>query len=162
MVDHFVVNCISVIVAGRTQAVCFYFPVLVAVVSRALRSLPRESTDALPYLQPEEEDLLLLPYAEVENVKSIFAGGQNNHTPDYQRVEQSDSETGVNSNSSSDFPSPSQTKEMPTGPVGALQDGSVDAAVASAVAYEVGGSKEAWIDRNPPSVILRQHRFDEM
>lgn len=141
---------------------CLYFPIIVAVISRALRSLPRESTDALPYLQPEEEDLLLVPQAEVENVKSIFAGGQNNHTPDYQRVEQSDSETGVNSNSSSDFPSPSQAKEMSSGPVGALQEGSVDAAAASAVAYEVTGSNENWIDRNPPSVILRQHRFDEM
>lgn len=145
-----------------TQAACFYFPVTLAVISRALRSLPRESTDALPYLQPEEEDLLLLPYAEVENDKSIFAGGQNNHTPDYQRVEQSDSETGVNSNSSSDFPSPSQAKEMSAGAVGALQEGAVDAVVASAVAYEVTGSKENWIDRNPPSVIIRQRRMDEM
>uniref|UniRef100_H3DGY0 cAMP responsive element binding protein 3-like 3 like n=1 Tax=Tetraodon nigroviridis TaxID=99883 RepID=H3DGY0_TETNG len=132
-----------------------------SVISRTLRSLPPESTDALPYLAAEEEDLLLVPHAELENVKSIFAGGQNNHTPDYQRVEQSESETGVNSNSSSDFPSPSQAKEMSAGPVGALQEGSVDA-VASAVAYGVRGSKESWMDQNPPSVILRQHRFDEM
>lgn len=146
-----------------TQAVRFCFPVIVAVISRALRSVPPESTEGLPHLQPkEDQDLLLVPHTEVENSKSIFAGGQNNHTPDYQRVEQSDSETGVNSNSSSDFPSPSQAKEMSTGAVGALQKGSVDAAVASAVAYEVTGSKENWIDQNPPSVILRQHRFDEM
>lgn len=144
-----------------TQAVGFCVPVPVAVISRTLRSLPPESTDALPYLAAEEEDLLLVPHAELENVKSIFAGGQNNHTPDYQRVEQSESETGVNSNSSSDFPSPSQAKEMSAGPVGALQEGSVDA-VASAVAYGVRGSKESWMDPNPPSVILRQHRFDEM
>lgn len=103
-----------------------------------------------------------MPNAELENVKSIFAGGQNNHTPDYQRVEQSDSETGVNSNSSSDFPTPSQVSEMPPGPIGTLQEGSVEAAVASAVAYEVTGSKENWIDRNPPSVILQKRRADEM
>uniref|UniRef100_H3C2L2 cAMP responsive element binding protein 3-like 3 like n=1 Tax=Tetraodon nigroviridis TaxID=99883 RepID=H3C2L2_TETNG len=54
-----------------------------SVISRTLRSLPPESTDALPYLAAEEEDLLLVPHAELENVKSIFAGGQNNHTPDY-------------------------------------------------------------------------------
>lgn len=120
--------------------------------------MPPESTDALPYLEPEENDLLLVPHAEVENVKSIFTGGQNNHTPDYQRVEQSDSETGVNSNSSADFPAPSQAKEMPPGPVGALQEGSVD----GAVAYEVTGSKDNWIDRNPPSIILQKRRSDEM
>lgn len=155
---------ISWLIASVLSLLCalnLYFPV-VEVMSRALRSLPRESTDAVPYLQPEEEDLLLGLHVEVENPKSIFAGGQNNHTPDYQRVEQSDSETGVNSNSSSDFPSPSQAKEMSTGPVGAFQEGSVDAAVASVVAYEVTGSKENWIDQNPPSVIIRQHRFDEM
>ncbi|XP_056888283.1 cAMP responsive element binding protein 3-like 3 like [Takifugu flavidus] len=129
-----------------------------SVISRTLRSLPPESTDALPYLEPEESDLLLVPHAEVENVGSIFTGGQNNHTPDYQRVEQSDSETGVNSNSSADFPAPSQAKEMSPGPVGILQEGSVD----GAVAYEVTGSKDNWIDRNPPSIILQKRRSDEM
>lgn len=107
-----------------------------------------------------------MPQAEVENVKAIFAGGQKNHTPDYQRVEQSDSETSVNSNSSADFPSPSQAAEIKsggsTGGVGALQEGSIDSVVASAVVYEVSGSKDNWIDRNPPSVILQQHRSDEM
>ncbi|XP_073322810.1 cAMP responsive element binding protein 3-like 3 like [Pagrus major] len=131
-------------------------------VSRNLRSLRPESTDAISYLEPEEEEILLVPQAEVENHKAIFAGGQKNHTPDYQRVEQADSETGVNSNSSADFPSPAQAKEIAPGPAGALQEGSIDAAVASAVAYEVAGSKDNWIDRNPPSVILQQHRSDEM
>lgn len=129
-----------------------------------MRSLP-ESTDAISYPEAEDEELLLLPQADVENVKAIFAGGQKNHTPDYQRVEQPDSETGVNSNSSADFPSPAQAAEMkagPTGGVGALQEGSIDVAVASAVAYEVTGSNDNWIDRNPPSVILQQHRSDEM
>lgn len=133
-----------------------------AVVSRTLRSVPPESTDVLSYLEPDDEEILLVPQAEVENHKAIFAGGQKNHTPDYQRVEQPDSETGVNSNSSADFPSPAQAKEIAPGPAGALQEGSIDAAVASAVAYEVAGSKDNWIDRNPPSVILQQHRSDEM
>ncbi|XP_070821161.1 cAMP responsive element binding protein 3-like 3 like isoform X1 [Chaetodon trifascialis] len=131
------------------------------VISRTLRSLPPDSTDAIPYLDPEEEEFRLIPQAEVENVKAIFAGGQKNHTPDYQRVEQPDSETGINSNSSADFPSPTQAAEMipgPAGGVGALKEGSIDAAVA----YEVTGSKDNWIDRNPPSVILQQHRSDEM
>ncbi|XP_036954851.1 cAMP responsive element binding protein 3-like 3 like [Acanthopagrus latus] len=131
-------------------------------VSRTLRSVPPESTDVLSYLEPDDEEILLVPQAEVENHKAIFAGGQKNHTPDYQRVEQPDSETGVNSNSSADFPSPAQAKEIAPGPAGALQEGSIDAAVASAVAYEVAGSKDNWIDRNPPSVILQQHRSDEM
>eukprot|EP00064_Thunnus_orientalis_P005589 superscaffoldBa00000553_g5603 len=136
-----------------------------SIMSRTLRSVPPESTDAISYLEPQEEELLLVPQAEVENVKAIFAGGQKNHTPDYQRVEQSDSETGVNSNSSADFPSPSQAAEMKPGSAGgagALQEGSIDSVVASAVAYEVTGSKDNWIDRNPPSVILQQHRSDEM
>lgn len=138
---------------------------IIAGISRTLRSLPPESTDARFYVQPDDEELILLPQAEVENVKAIFAGGQKNHTPDYQTVEQPDSETGVNSNSSADFPSSAQTAEMapgPTGGVGALQEGPIDAAVASAAAYEVTGSKDNWIDRNPPSVILQQHRSDEM
>lgn len=135
------------------------------IISRTLRSLKTESTDAVPYIGADEEKLLLMPQADVENVKVILAGGQKNHTPDYQRVEQPDSETGVNSNSSADFPSPSQAAEMTPGSaggLGVLQEGSIDAAVAAAVAYEVPGSKDNWIDRNPPSVILQQHRSDEM
>ncbi|XP_022613560.1 cyclic AMP-responsive element-binding protein 3-like protein 3 [Seriola dumerili] len=148
---------------GNTEQKELYTPS--SIISRTLRSLPPESTDAISYLEPEEEELLLMPQAEVENSKAIFAGGQKNHTPDYQRVEQPDSETGVNSNSSADFPGPAQAAEMKPGPaggVGALQEGSIDPVVASAVAYEVSGSKDNWIDRNPPSVILQQHRSDEM
>ncbi|XP_040898956.1 cAMP responsive element binding protein 3-like 3 like [Toxotes jaculatrix] len=148
---------------GNTEQKELYTPT--SIISRTLRSLPSESTDAIPYLEPEKDDLTFVSQAEVENVKAIFAGGQKNHTPDYQRVEQPDSETGVNSNSSADFPNPAQAAEMKPGPaagVGALQEGSIDTVVASAVAYEVSGSKDNWIDRNPPSVILQQHRSDEM
>ncbi|KAI3372753.1 hypothetical protein L3Q82_023212, partial [Scortum barcoo] len=134
-----------------------------SIISRTLRSLPPDSTDAILYVESEEEMTDIVP--QVQNVKAIFSGGQKNHTPDYQGVEQPHSETGVNSNSSADFPSPAQAAEMvpgPAGGVGALQEGSIDAAVASTVAYEVAGSKDNWIDRNPPSVILQQHRSDEM
>ncbi|XP_028271035.1 cAMP responsive element binding protein 3-like 3 like [Parambassis ranga] len=133
-----------------------------SIISRTLRSVPPESTDAISYLEAEEEYIV---QAEVDNVKAIFAGGQMNHTPDYQRVEQPDSETGINSNSSADFPGPAKPAEMRPGQavgVDALQEGSIDAVVGSAVAYEVTGSKDNWIDRNPPSVILPQHRSDEM
>lgn len=138
---------------------------IITVISRTLRSLPPESTDAISYHELEDEELHLVPQAELENTKAIFAGGQNNHTPDYQRTEQPDSETGVNSNSSADFPNTSQAAEMKpgtAGSVGALQEGAADSVAASAVGYEVSGSKNNWIDRNPPSVILPQHRSDEM
>lgn len=113
-------------------------------------------------MESEDEEILLVPHAEVENVKAIFAGGQKNNTPDYQRVDQSDSESGVNSNSSSDYPGPGQGKEMAPGPSGTSPEGSIEARVAAPVAYDMTGSKENWIERNPPSVILQQHRSDEM
>lgn len=124
--------------------------------------MPQEGVEPVSYVEPEDDEILLVPHAEVENVKAIFAGGQKNNTPDYQRVEQSDSESGVNSNSSSDYTGPGQAKEMVPAPNGASQEGSIDAKVAAPVAYDMTGSKENWIDRNPPSVILQQHRSDEM
>ncbi|XP_038164063.1 cAMP responsive element binding protein 3-like 3 like [Cyprinodon tularosa] len=137
-----------------------------SVLSRTLRSVPSENTDPAFYMEAEEDPLILVSEV-VENTKAIFSGGQKNHTPDYQRVEQSDSETGVNSNSSADIPSPAQAAEMKPGSpggVGPLKEGSIDpvVAAAAAVTYDVPGSKESWIDRNPPSVILQQHRSDEM
>ncbi|XP_051924474.1 cAMP responsive element binding protein 3-like 3 like isoform X1 [Hippocampus zosterae] len=134
-----------------------------SIISRTLRSLPSESTDALAYLEPEDDepDHHLLPQAELENIDVIFAGGKNNNTPDYQRVEQPDSETAVNGNSSADYPAAPQAAEVTPG-AGELQEGSLDSVVVAAVAYEVPGSKGNWIDRNPPSVILQQHRSDEM
>lgn len=115
------------------------------VVSRSLRSLKPESTNFIPYSETIEDDLQA----------GILTTGLKNHTPDYERVEQPDSETGVNSNSSADFSSPTQAAEMKPGLVGgveALQEGPVD----------VSGSKDKWKDRNPSSVILQQHRSDEM
>ncbi|CAL1615655.1 unnamed protein product [Knipowitschia caucasica] len=136
-----------------------------SVISRTLRSLPADS-DTGAYFEPEDEDSLVLVTPEVENVKALFASGQKNHTPDFQHVEQPDSETGVNSNSSTDFPNSNQALDIKPGQAGGggstVQEGPVDKVSASAVAYEVQGSKENWIEKNPPSVILQQHRSDEM
>ncbi|XP_054895912.1 cAMP responsive element binding protein 3-like 3 like isoform X1 [Poeciliopsis prolifica] len=135
-----------------------------SVISRTLRSVPSENPDPMFYLESEDEPLVLVSEV-VENTKAIFSGGQKNHTPDYERVEQSDSETGVNSNSSADFPSPAQVAEMKPGSpgsVGPVKEGFIDPVVATAEAYDVPGSKENWIDRSPPTVILQQHRSDEM
>ncbi|XP_029619393.1 cyclic AMP-responsive element-binding protein 3 isoform X2 [Salmo trutta] len=143
-----------------------------SVVSRTLRSVAVDDTpDPLPlaYSEPGEEvedaeppPLSLLRVAKVENTKAMFTGGQN-HTPDYQKVEQSESESGFNSNSSADFPSPGQAElKQGAGPeAGGLQEGSRDP-VGTAVAYEVPGTKENWIDRKTTSIIIQQHRSDEM
>lgn len=125
--------------------------VLFSVISRNLRSLPPESPGPTPYL--EDKEIVFVPQT-VENASP----SQKNYTPDFQKVEQPDSETGVNSNSSADFPAPGQGAEMPPAGIGALQEGSIDAGVP----YEVPGSKEPWIDRSHPPVILQQHRSDEM
>ncbi|KAJ7993931.1 hypothetical protein DPEC_G00259800 [Dallia pectoralis] len=131
-------------------------------VSRGVRSVPAEDTPEPAYIATDAESPLLhsVIVAEVENTKAIFAGGQN-HTPDYQKVEQSDSESGVNSNSSADFPSPGQA-DTKVGPgAGGQPEGSRDQA-GTPVAYEVSGTKENWIDRTPTSVIIQQRRSDEM
>ncbi|XP_061756247.1 cAMP responsive element binding protein 3-like 3 like [Nerophis ophidion] len=151
---------------SNTEKKELYMPT--SVISRMLRSVPSESTDAVSYLEAEEDERdPYLPKAEVENLDAIFAGGKKNHTPDYQRVEQPDSETAVSGNSSADFPAASsQAAELSPGvggggPAG-LKEVSVDPVKAAAVTYEVPGAKENWIDRNPPTVILQQHRSDEM
>lgn len=127
---------------------------LVAGISRGLRSLPAANTEAAVLYSGEDQ-----PQIDVGNIIGPLAG-QKNHTPDYERVEQPDSGTGVNSNSSADFPSAPAAEMKPgsAGGVGALQEESIDAAVA----YEVSGSKDNWRDLNPPSVIIQQHRSDEM
>lgn len=153
---------------GRSPGKELYTPS--SIVSRTLRSVPLEDAhDAVSYSEPREGEEPVY-VATVENVKAMFAGGQN-HTPDYQRVEQPDSETGVNSNSSADFPNPAGQAELnaaaaaaaaPGGGVGGLGSGSSDAAPGPHVAYEVAAGKENWIERKPTSVILQQHRSDEM
>lgn len=118
----------------------------------------------MTYIEPEEDSEeeperdYLVAIVDVDH-KAILAGSQKNQTPDYQRMEKPDSESGVNTNSSADFSGPAQAAETPPG-VGTLKEGPMDASMASAVGYE--GSKENWIDQNPQSVILQQHRSDEM
>lgn len=129
-----------------------------SIISRTLRSVPQDSTDAMTYVETEEEGDFLLAIVDVDH-KAMLAGSQKNQTPDYQRMDKPEAESGINSNSSADFPSPAQAAETPPG-VGVLQEGSIDASVASAVGYE--GSRENWIDQNPQSVIIQQHRSDEM
>ncbi|KAJ3604369.1 hypothetical protein NHX12_029110 [Muraenolepis orangiensis] len=167
--------------AGRKEQKELYSPS--SVMSRTLRSLPPDGTaEPISYAlerRDDEEQRLLIPVAEVENVKAIFAGGQKNHTPDYQRVERSDSEAGVNGNSSSDddFPAAAQAPDATAaggggggggggntggGGTGARLDASIDGGGASAVVYDVVGAKENWMERNPTTVILQQHRSDEM
>ncbi|KAG9337173.1 hypothetical protein JZ751_029653 [Albula glossodonta] len=128
------------------------------VLSRSLRSISMaENVEGVT--SREREDEIELPLvSKVENSKAMFSGNQN-HTPDYQRVERPESESGVNSNSSSDFPNPAPA-EMKPAPEG-VSDARMGM-VASQVDYQVAGTKENWIDRKPTSVIIQQHRSDEM
>ncbi|XP_067088043.1 cAMP responsive element binding protein 3-like 3 like [Osmerus mordax] len=147
-----------------------------SIVSRTLRSFPGEDVLDVSYPEPGHvdpghvepghvEEPVYLP--TVDNVKAVFAGGQNHtpdHTPDYQRVEQPDSETGVNGNNSADFPNPSgqsgqaeqSTGHAPEGVGAGPREG------AGRVVLEVAGGDERWLERKPTSVILQQHRSDEM
>lgn len=133
-----------------------------SVMSRTLRSIPLEETTLdSSYPEPdegEEHDILIM--GTVENTKAMFAGGQN-HTPDYQRVEQAETETGVNSNSSADFPPNPAAGQAELTPADVLVEAPRDmAAAVSDAAYD--GSKENWLGGKPTSVILQQHRSDEM
>ncbi|XP_076859419.1 cAMP responsive element binding protein 3-like 3 like [Brachyhypopomus gauderio] len=124
------------------------------VMPRALRSYP-----ALPApdvsASPSKD---AVDVATVENNQILMTGGQN-HTPDYQRVEQSDSESGVNSNSSADFPSGSQPEVPPAGPLAEEHS----SAAAPPVAYDgQSKAKDSWMGQKPTSIIIQQHRSDEM
>ncbi|XP_073723847.1 cAMP responsive element binding protein 3-like 3 like [Misgurnus anguillicaudatus] len=126
-------------------------------MSRALRSYPATMKEEVstPVKEVPDQDLLLV--GTVDSNQMLLSGNQN-HTPDYQKVEQSDSESGVNSNSSSDFPAPGQS------------DLKSDAALpeshrntAPPVIYDgQGKTKEPWMEQKPTSVIIQQHRSDEM
>ncbi|XP_072538698.1 cAMP responsive element binding protein 3-like 3 like isoform X2 [Salminus brasiliensis] len=127
-------------------------------IHRALRSyplMPKPEEISVPKESVEEELLLV---ATVENNQILLTGGQN-HTPDYHQVEQSDSESGVNNNSSSDFPAAPQSDLQPAG---ALSEGHKDSAVPPVVYDGQSKSKENWIGQKPTSVIIQQHRSDEM
>ncbi|XP_065103323.1 cAMP responsive element binding protein 3-like 3 like [Paramisgurnus dabryanus] len=126
-------------------------------MSRALRSYPAILKEDVSTHVKEVPDQDLLLVGTVDSNQVLLSGNQN-HTPDYQRVEESDSESGVNSNSSSDFPAPGQS------------DLKSDAALseshrntASPVIYDgQSKTKEPWMEQKPTSVIIQQHRSDEM
>lgn len=121
---------------------CFQFS---AVVSRNLRS----------YVGKLDEEPAAVVATAVEN--TMFSS--LNQTPGVQRVEQPDSETAANSNSSSDFPNAAQQDLKPSSNL--APEGHWDTA-APPVVYEGSKAKENWIDPKPTSVILQQHRSDEM
>ncbi|XP_030639027.1 cAMP responsive element binding protein 3-like 3 like [Chanos chanos] len=123
-----------------------------SVVSRTLRSYPIIDS---PHELPDDEPLIA---ATVENTKALFSGGQN-HTPDYQRVEQAESESGVNSNSSADFPSSAQADQKPSGN---MQEARRENAAPPPIVYEMTKVKEAWMEQKPTSIIIQQHHSDEM
>ncbi|XP_012687648.2 cAMP responsive element binding protein 3-like 3 like [Clupea harengus] len=115
------------------------------VVSRNLRS----------YVGKLDEEPAAVVATAVEN--TMFSS--LNQTPGVQRVEQPDSETAANSNSSSDFPNAAQQDLKPSSNL--APEGHWDTA-APPVVYEGSKAKENWIDPKPTSVILQQHRSDEM
>ncbi|KAL7827223.1 hypothetical protein SRHO_G00329410 [Serrasalmus rhombeus] len=130
-----------------------------AGISRNIRSYPlmaRPEETVSPPKEAAEEELVLV--ATVENDQILLTGGQN-HTPDYHQVEQSDSESGVNNNSSSDFPAAPQSDLQPAG---ALSETHRDPAAPPVVYDGQSKAKENWIGQKPTSVIIQQHRSDEM
>lgn len=85
---------------------------------------------------------------------------KHNQTPGLQQVEQPDTETGVNSNSSSDFPNAAKQDLKPSS--NSLASENHWDGTPPPVVYENSKAKENWIDPKPTSVILQQHRSDEM
>ncbi|TRZ01379.1 hypothetical protein DNTS_033765 [Danionella cerebrum] len=128
-------------------------------MSRALRSYPaiiKEEVIANVPKEASDQDVLLV--ATVENTKAVLGAGQN-HTPDYQRVEQSDSESGVNSNSSADFPNASQSDLTADS---ALSEAHRNSGAPPVIYDGQSIAKENWREHKPTSVIIQQHRSDEM
>ncbi|XP_041087186.1 cyclic AMP-responsive element-binding protein 3-like protein 3 [Polyodon spathula] len=128
------------------------------VISRSLRSLSgvetiKDEPATTNYLDAAEKDLIL----NVEITKSELSGGLN-RTLEVQKVEKAESESAVNSNSSSDLPSQAKTKLSPAGER-PLSPGN------EAVEYTMTAStvnKEDWLDHKTTTVIIQQHRSDEM
>ncbi|XP_051525473.1 cyclic AMP-responsive element-binding protein 3-like [Myxocyprinus asiaticus] len=128
-------------------------------MSRALRSYPAIGKDDIvstPAKEVPDQEVLIV--TTVESNKVLLSGGQN-HTPDYQRVEHSDSESGVNSNSSADFPSPAQSDLKADR---ALSESHRNSAAAPVIYDGQSKTKESWMEQKPTSVIIQQHRSDEM
>lgn len=128
-------------------------------MSRALRSYPailKNDIISTSAKEVPEQDVLLM--ATVENNQVLLSGAQN-HTPDYQRVEQSDSESGANSNSSADFPSPAQSDLKADA---SLSESHRNSAASPVIYDSQSKTKEGWMEQKPTSVIIQQHLSDEM
>lgn len=128
-------------------------------MSRALRSYPAIKKDNIISTSAKEvvdQDVLLV--ATMENNQAILSAGQN-HTPDYQRLEQPDSESGVNSNSSSDFPAPAQSDLKADA---TLSESHRNSGAPPVIYDGQSKTKESWMEQKPTSVIIQQHRSDEM
>ncbi|KAK2840553.1 hypothetical protein Q7C36_012132 [Tachysurus vachellii] len=117
-------------------------------MSRALRSYPTMPKGEV-FISPNE-------VIEEESLRVDKNHILLNQTPDYQQLDQSDSETAVNTNSSSDFPS------------GAITDTHTQAhtrsdPAAPPVVYDgQSAGKESWLEQTATTVIIQQHRSDEM
>ncbi|GAA6085019.1 cAMP responsive element binding protein 3-like 3 like [Tachysurus ichikawai] len=119
-------------------------------MSRALRSYPTmpksEVFISSNEVIEEEEEML-----RVDNNHILL-----NQTPDYQQLDQSDSETAVNTNSSSDFPSSAITHTH-------TQAHTRSDPAAPPVVYDgQSAGKESWLEQTATTVIIQQHRSDEM
>ncbi|XP_018614422.1 cAMP responsive element binding protein 3-like 3 like isoform X2 [Scleropages formosus] len=125
------------------------------VLSRTIRSIPVTESEDVSSDVPFDDKLNLVSEAEAQ--KAMFFSSQN-HTPDYQKVEQSESESGVNSNSSSDFTTAAKPDLKPARS-GAERHH--DPSVPS-IEYQVMGSEENWIDQKPITVYIQKHHSDEM
>ncbi|KPP62522.1 cyclic AMP-responsive element-binding protein 3-like protein 3-like [Scleropages formosus] len=125
------------------------------VLSRTIRSIPVTESEDVSSDVPFDDKLNLVSEAEAQ--KAMFFSSQN-HTPDYQKVEQSESESGVNSNSSSDFTTAAKPDLKPARS-GAERHH--DPSVPS-IEYQVMGSEENWIDQKPITVYIQKHHSDEI
>lgn len=121
-------------------------------MSRGLQSFPKMAKSEV-----------LISSNEVVVEKEVVLTVENNHvllnqTPDYQQLDQADSETAVNSNSSSDFPSGAQTHAQTHTQTHARSDPAAPPVVYNG--QSVG--KESWLEQPATAVIIQQHRSDEM
>uniref|UniRef100_A0A8C4S1M5 Cyclic AMP-responsive element-binding protein 3-like protein 3 n=1 Tax=Erpetoichthys calabaricus TaxID=27687 RepID=A0A8C4S1M5_ERPCA len=132
------------------------------VVSRNLRSINTAET-LNQYEQPKiskytsDENVNVLLEAEID--KPVITGGQN-LTPEIHKVEKAESESAVNSNSSSDFPSQAKSAVIPE-----VDPNSQYSSGEKGVNYKVNSpavTKDDWTDHKPTTVIIQQHHSDEM
>ncbi|XP_023658721.2 cAMP responsive element binding protein 3-like 3 like [Paramormyrops kingsleyae] len=120
------------------------------VLSRTIRSIPVEESSSLPSLEFEAEENIL-------GLQNKFSSSQI-HTPDYQRVEHPESESGVNSNSSSDFPTPPKSELKPASSVGER----LPETPVLPIEYHVPGSDRNWREQKSITVTIQKHHSDEM